>query len=138
VKVLTSQIAMHLDRKWRDRLFEQLDRMHSVAEWDQDDELLSTASFETFLKTWFLLRPSRNPGFGISVRGNLLASWISDDRNLTLEFFPNERVSWVISLPANGPRERACGHTELLKLLSRLDPYEPKHWFVREDQNPKH
>ena len=29
VKVLTSKIAMHLDRKWRDRLFAQLDRMHS-------------------------------------------------------------------------------------------------------------
>jgi len=137
VKVLTSKIAMHLDREWRDRLFAHLDRMHSPGEWQEDDELLSSASFETFLKAWFLLRPQRNPGFGISVRGYLFASWVNENRQLTLEFFPDGRVSWVLSIPGEPVRERASGQTAVVKLMSRLAPYEPELWFAN-GQSSKH
>jgi hypothetical protein len=142
VKILTSKIAMHLDRDWRNKLFAQLDRMHVAAEWDEEDELLNASSFETFLQTWFVLKPKRNPGFGISVRGYLLASWVSEDSQLSLEFFPNGRVSWVVSIPADipsadenlttSPRERACGQTHLASLLSRLEPYDPQRWLAND------
>src|ERR1700730_14825270 len=32
-KVLTAQVAMHLDRQWRDKLFRQLDSLHDPDEW---------------------------------------------------------------------------------------------------------
>src|ERR1700735_1244401 len=35
-KILTSQVAMHLDEGWRDKLFRQLDSLHDPAEWEQD------------------------------------------------------------------------------------------------------
>src|SRR5947207_2982898 len=49
-KILTSQVAMHLERAWRDRLFQQLDTLHDTSEWEEGDEPMRQSSFVTFLK----------------------------------------------------------------------------------------
>ena len=38
VKILTSQVAMHLDPEWRERLFKQLDSLHDPEEWEAEDK----------------------------------------------------------------------------------------------------
>src|SRR5208337_3485201 len=50
VKAMTSQVAMHLDKDWRDKLFHQLDSLHDPAEWERDDQPIQRSSFGTFLK----------------------------------------------------------------------------------------
>src|SRR5271167_4758526 len=50
VKILTSQVAMHLDGEWRTKLFRQLDSLHDPAEWEEGDQPIQQASFATFLK----------------------------------------------------------------------------------------
>ena len=62
VKMLTSQVAMHLENEWRERLFSQLDRLHDPDEWDKDDRPVERSSFSTFLKTICDLRPAVRPG----------------------------------------------------------------------------
>jgi hypothetical protein len=64
VKTLTSQVAMHLDREWRAKLFRQLDSLHDPAEWEAGDIPVQKASFATFLKAICDIRPARRPGPG--------------------------------------------------------------------------
>src|SRR5689334_1037261 len=44
-KVMTAQVAMYLDRPWRDRLFAQLDSLLDAAEWHEEDVPINGASF---------------------------------------------------------------------------------------------
>ena len=45
IKILTSQISMHLDTKYRERLFSQIDALHALDEWDPDDKPIQVTSF---------------------------------------------------------------------------------------------
>ena len=77
VKILTSQVAMHLDREWRERLFKQLDSLHDPEEWEAEDKPIQQSSFATFLKAICQIRPSVRPGLGLSHDGQLVAAWTS-------------------------------------------------------------
>src|SRR5271169_5166963 len=50
VKILTAQVAMHLDGEWRRKLFGQLDSLHDPEEWESGDEPVNQSSFATFFK----------------------------------------------------------------------------------------
>jgi hypothetical protein len=95
LKVLVSQVAMHLPATWRERLFRQLDRLHDPASWDAGDAPIGRASFVTFLRTILLLGPLGKPSLGISPDGNLLAGWVSQPGTFTLEFLPNDALQWT-------------------------------------------
>src|SRR5690242_3427646 len=96
-KVLFSKVAMHLEREFRDRLFRQLDSLHETDQWEEGDEPLNQSSFQTFLKAILTIRPERRPGLGLSRTGNLIAAWTRARDRLTIEFLPNDRVSWVLA-----------------------------------------
>src|SRR4051794_30233514 len=66
VKILTAQVAMHLDGEWRRKLFGQLDSLHDPKEWESGDEPVGQSSFATFLKVILSIRPERRPGLGLS------------------------------------------------------------------------
>jgi hypothetical protein len=129
VKVLTSKVAMHLQRDWRDQLFRQLDDMHDANEWEEDDATLKPSSFATFLRSWFLLKPERSPGLGISGRGNLVGGWWFEDTRLTLEFVPDDFVTWLVTIPRGEWVERASGTNKIGDLDRVLSPYNPAIWF---------
>ena len=129
VKILTSQVAMHLDREWRDKLFRQLDSMHDPAEWELGDEPIQQASFVTFLKAIVRLKPQRRPGLGLSHGGNLIAAWTRDTDRLTIEFLPNDRVRWVLSRRHDDETDRFAGQTAVSRLYEGLAPYGPEYWF---------
>ena len=93
VKILTSQVAMHLDHEWRERLFKQLDSLHDPEEWEAEDKPIQQSSFATFLKAICQIRPSVRPGLGLSHDGQLIAAWTSGKNRLTIEFMRNDRVS---------------------------------------------
>ncbi len=132
IKILTSQVAMHMDREWRDKLFSQIDLLHDLDEWDADDRPLKKASFATFLKLILQIRPQRYPGLGLSYEGNLIAAWTTGQDRLTTEYFPYDRVRWVLTCNLNGEVERATGETVVSRLYKCLMPYHPDHWFLYE------
>ncbi len=132
VKMLTAQVAMHLSKEWRDKLFSQIDSLHDLEEWYEDDKPIDHFSFACFLKAILYIRPQRHPGLGLSNEGNLVAAWtISRDR-LTIEFLANDHVCWVLTRNVDGETERAAGQTVVSRLYNCLAPYDPKHWFEYE------
>jgi hypothetical protein len=129
VKILTSQVAMHLDREWREQLFRQLDSMHDPAEWELGDDAIQQASFATFLKAIVRLKPQRRPGLGLSYGGNLIAAWTRELDRLTIEFLANDHVRWVIARRHDDETERFAGQTAVSRLGEGLAPYHPEKWF---------
>jgi hypothetical protein len=134
VKILTAQVAMHLERTWRDKLFRQLDSLHDPAEWEHGDAPLRQLSFSTFLKAILSIKPVRRPGLGLSHSGNLIASWTTARDRLTIEFLPDDRVRWVLTRYRDDETERVAGQMLVARLAEGLQPYAPERWF-NESQN---
>ncbi len=130
VKLLTAQVAMHLDTEWRSRIFEQLDDLLDAEDWHENDDPINASSFETFLRMIILHNLSRRPGFGISNRGYLIAAWTSGSDRLTIEFLPKDTIRWVLSCEVDGETERAAGETPVRRLMEVLAPYRPRRWFA--------
>ena len=130
VKLLTAQVAMHLDTEWRSRIFEQLDDLLDAKDWHEDDDPINASSFETFLRMIIFHNPSRRPGFGVSNRGYLIAAWTSGSDRLTIECRPNDTVRWVLSCEIDGETERASADTPVRRLMEVLAPYSPPRWFA--------
>jgi len=130
VKILTAQVAMHLDREWRKKLFHQIDSLHDPEEWEAGDVPLKQASFATFLKAIFEIKPTRRPGLGLSHGGYLLAAWIAGKNRLTIEFLPSDRVRWVLSRYCDGEPEQFAGQTTVSRLSESLLSHHPEEWFA--------
>ena len=130
VKLLTAQVAMHLDAEWRSRIFEQLDDLLDAEDWHEDDDPIKASSFQTFLRMIIFHNPSRRPGFGVSNRGYLIAAWTSGSDRLTIECRPNDTVRWVLSCEVDGEIERASADTPVRRLMEVLAPYSPPRWFA--------
>ena len=131
VKILTSQVAMHLDREWRDRLFQQLDSLHDLDEWEEEDQPIQQSSFATFIKAICLIKPTIRPGLGLSHGGQLVAAWTFGKNRLTIEFMANDRVRWVVSKYPEGELELFAGQTPVSSLLKGLRPYSPEEWLFK-------
>ncbi len=129
VKIFTSKVAMHLDKAWRDKLFQQLDSLHDPDEWESGDEPVQQDSFATFIKAIILIRPTVRPGLGLSHGGHLIAAWTSGKNRLTVEFLSNDRVRWVASRYPDGELEQFAGQTQVSRLLISLEPYSPEEWL---------
>ncbi|MBK7015580.1 MAG: hypothetical protein IPH39_08395 [Sulfuritalea sp.] len=130
VKTLTSQVAMHLDREWRAKLFRQLDSLHDPAEWEAGDIPVQKASFATFLKAICDIRPARRPGLGLTSSGCLIAAWTTARKDkLTIEFLPNDQVRFVLSLVHADDTERIAAKTNVARLRERLSQFGPDRWF---------
>jgi hypothetical protein len=132
VKILTAQVAMHMDKKWRDKLFNQIDSLHDLDEWDKDDKPVKKSSFATFLKAILQIKPQRHPGLGLSYEGYLIAAWTTGQDRLTTEYLPNDRVRWVLTRKVDEDVERASGEAKVSRLYECLKPYQPDHWFLHE------
>ncbi len=130
IKLLTAQVAMHLDTEWRRHVFERLDDLLDAEDWHEDDDPIKASSFETFLRMIIFHNPSRRPGFGVSNRGYLIAAWTSGSDRLTIECLPNDTVRWVLSCEVDGEAERAAGETSVRRLMEVLAPYSPPRWFA--------
>jgi hypothetical protein len=135
-KILTAQVAMHLDGEWRTKLFAQLDSLHDAEEWEAGDEPIDPLSFQTFLKAFLAIKPARRPGLGLSYTGNLIAAWTTGRDRLTIEFLPNDRVHWVLAgYPDEGEPDRFAGQVDVSRLVQGLAPHNPEHWFLDASDN---
>lgn len=137
VKIMTSQVAMHMDGEWRGKLFRQLDSLHDPAEWEEGDQPVQQSSFATFLKAMLSIKPKRRPGLGLSHAGHLIAAWTTGDDRLTIEFLPNDHVRWVLSRRYDDGTERFAGDTGVARLAEGLASYHPEHWFEHVGKKPE-
>jgi hypothetical protein len=128
-KIRTSQVAMHLDREWRSKLFAQFDSLLSVEDWEPLDEPPTIKSFATFLRLVIFLKPERRPGLGATSKGEMIATWSVGSDQLTIECLPQDLVRWNVSVTIGDDRERAAGITPVSRLPAVLAPYVPDRWF---------
>jgi hypothetical protein len=137
VKILTSQVAMHLEREWRDRLFRLLDSLHNTEEWEAGDEPIRKSSYVTFLKAILNIKPDRRPGLGLTPEGYLIATWTTGEDRLTIVFLPYDRVRWVLSRHYDDDAERFAGDTGVARLADGLMAHHPEHWFSHALKDPE-
>lgn len=129
LKIATANLAMHLESKWRDGLFRQLDQLIDPTEWDFSDDLPSVASYKTFLRMMIFLGKVKRPALGATSDGNIIAGWMSGKDRLTIECAPADEVRWSVVKWIDGRREPAAGRTLVARLPSRLEPYDSSDWF---------
>lgn len=138
VKVLTSQVAMHMDSEWRKKLFRQLDSLHDPAEWETGDVPVQQASFSTFLKAMLTIHPERRPGLGLSHTGHLIAAWVTGSDRLVIEFLPNDRVRWTLSISGDEGPIRYGADIPVTHLSEGLASHNPQHWFAHAKESREH
>src|SRR5262245_45960609 len=135
-KIRTATVAMHLDSDWRSHLFQQLDSLLAVEDWEAEDSPPSIGSFATFLRMLILIRTNRRPGLGATEDGNFIATWTIDDNRLTIECLAKDIVRWHLAVTIDGERERAAGIAPIQRLIDVLRPYSPQQWFVNAQHVP--
>jgi len=137
VKILTSQVSMHIKPELREKLFRQIDMMHDPDEWEPDDIPIIESSFKAFLSGLLQINPERGPGLGLTYNGNLIASWRTGRDRLIIEFMPN-KVKWVITRFIDGELEQFVGHVLVNRLLNSLASYNPEQWFSKKEKADVH
>lgn len=128
-KIKTSLVGMHLPKTWRQRLFDQLDKLHDTSDWEDGDQPVTRESFETFLRTVLTIRPPPRPSLGLTSSGNLLAAWTIESDRLTIEFLPAGRLRVIVSRTMDGQNQRAAMDTTSDMLIRVLAPYDPARWL---------
>ncbi len=129
-KILTSHISMYLRDGWRDKLFYQLDNLLDPEEWDPQDKPLQKKSFETFLKAICDIRPTVRPGLGLSFSGNLIAAWISPEKNrLSLEFAQDGSVRLIGTRYIDEDPVFFSAHASVVNLKKTLREFNCARWL---------
>lgn len=129
LKLDTAQVAMYIDKNWRNELFKRIDSLFDSENWDEQDSLVDAASFATFLRMVIHEWPVKLPSLGASYGGHLLAAWVVNENKLTIEFFPNDEVRWTVIWSIKGKREKAAGITTSTRLSEVLSPYNASQWL---------
>jgi hypothetical protein len=98
IKVASSKLSMHLSQRYRSQLFEEVDRLLDIDNWDDDSTLIDDRSFQTFLRAILYNRIGKIPSLGVS-QGRLLASWHNHDasQRLYVEFLIDDRVKVILT-----------------------------------------
>jgi hypothetical protein len=133
-KRMTSTIAMHLDRSWRETLISTLDRLLDPDDWDTEFELPTEQSFSTFLRMIIYLHPTKRPGVGLSPKGHFLAAWSREKDRIVIECIGEDEVRWVLSRTVDGERESGAGKGPLHRVPDVTAPYEPERLFQDGDK----
>jgi hypothetical protein len=128
-KVLVSQVSMHLGLDWLRKLFNQIDSLLDVEEWDPRDPPPSIATARTFIRMLLVLKVSRRPGIGVDNNGNLIAAWTVGSSRLTVECLADDKLRWVLAREMDGEIVRAAADGKIDQLKSFLAPYYPSVWF---------
>ncbi len=134
VKILFSRVSMHFSGALREKLFHQIDILHDLDDWEEGDDPIQLQSFNTFLRWYYLNKPSKLPNFGLSGSGHFIASWLANDnRNrLIFEFLSNDRIKWFVTKCYGDETDHGSGLTKLTRIADMLEPYRADEWFTKE------
>ncbi len=122
LKIDMSKLAMHLERRWRDSVRHQIDRLLSCQQWEEDSNEISSGSFGTFLRFLAFAVPDKLAGLGVSPSGNLLAAWHEGQKRVSIEFYDDDRANAVLMRPTERLNEVVAwsGHVgDLMGFIER-------------------
>ena len=89
---------MHLSREERDFIFESVDRLLSLENWEEgESSFINIDSYGTFLRFIVFAHPERLPSLGVGSSGNLLAAWRLEKKVVYVEFLLNDKCISVMS-----------------------------------------
>lgn len=125
----TSEVAMRLSPDTRRLIFRQLDRLHDPDEWFDGDRPMNLASYKSFVRAILSKDISGRPAFALSSAGILSAIWLNASARLIIEFFPDDRVRYLVTRPLGDGTERAAGETRTSRITEVLHPFDSGAWF---------
>ena len=119
LKILASQVAMHLSNEVRCTLFSAIDRLLDHAEWEDESSQIDENAFRSYLRFMIFARPRRFPNLGVGPNGTLLVGWHNDEKSIHAEFLPEDKCMAVIKFSsARGPETIAWrGHVARLRFF---------------------
>jgi len=131
LKIVTSQVSMHLSKDQRDDLFQQLDELLDIEAWGDDSSLISPQSYRTFLRFLIYWRGVRRPALTVSSAGNLMASWVQPGKRLTIEYMLNDIIRAVVYKAGVAPEvtETNAYLGPIKRLDAVLEPFEAVIWY---------
>ncbi len=117
LKILASQVAMHLSNEERHALFSAIDWLLDHAEWEDESSQIDENAFRSYLRFMIFARPRRFPNLGVGPNGTLLVGWHKDEKSVHSEFLPKDQCMAVIKFSsARGPETFAWhGHVARLR-----------------------
>ena len=121
LKLLTSQVAMHLSLDERRGLFAAIDRLLSIEHWEDESAQINQEAFRSFLRFTIFTRPREMPNVGVGPDGMVLVGWHSVCQSVHVEFLPKDQcVALIRTQSACGPERMAWrGHIARLRDLIR-------------------
>ncbi|MBT1066013.1 hypothetical protein KJY73_20735 [Bowmanella sp. Y26] len=130
-KVMFSKVSMHFNKDIRKKIFDCLDFLHDEDDWEEGERPINQASFDTFLQWCFMYKPDRLYSFGLSNKGNLIASWMKNDRrdSFILEFLPKKKIRWFLSERFDTDVDNSSGTTDLFRIKRLFENNRSKEWF---------
>ncbi len=117
LKILASQVAMHLSNEERCALFLAIDRLLDHAEWEDESSQIDESAFRSYLRFIIFARPRRFPNLGVAPTGTLLVGWRKDEKSVHAEFLPEDQCMALVKIiSARGPETIAWrGHVARLR-----------------------
>lgn len=117
LKVLASEVAMHLSSEERRALFSAIDELLDHAEWEDDSSLIDENAYQSYLRFMIFARPHVFPNLGVGSTGSLLAGWHKEEKSIHAEFLPDDQCIVLIKISsARGPEKIAWrGHVARLR-----------------------
>lgn len=121
LKILASQVAMHLSNEERHALFSAIDWLLDHAEWEDESSQIDENAFRSYLRFMIFARPRRFPNLGVGPNGTLLVGWRKDEKSVHAEFLSEDRCMAVIKFSsARGP-ETFAWHGHVARLRSFVE-----------------
>ena len=99
VKINFGLYARHLPDEWRQAIFQDIDRLLCISDWDEESALINETSFKTFLRFLVHTPPAAMPALGVNHDGSLLAAWIKGEQKVTVSFLPNDQAKAILIGP---------------------------------------
>lgn len=136
VKIMISQIAMHLSDKKRYDLFKQIDSLLDLDSFCDGDNLIILKSFSTFLKFYTLYSNTKRPALTVTNNGTLGSTWVSETGKLYIESLANKNNEFVAAVSRKyGNEVEYISYKGTLKMLKNfLKQNNINSWFLNDKQ----
>lgn len=116
LKQMISKIAMHMKDDVRRDFFKQIDNLLDIEEFTEDDSLINPRSFHSFLNFFAVTSGLKRIALTVAPSGNTVASWLSNDESLHIEFLSNGMAVAIASLINEGEKETIVRQGSVLSM----------------------
>jgi hypothetical protein len=130
LKVLVSQVAMHLAKEERDDIFKQIDSLLDIEAWVDDSNFVLVGSMKTFLRFAIAAGKIKRPSLNVTNNRNLLATWFAKDGGqASVEFYESDSVVMLVSRRIDGVPHSLAYKGKLHSLDNALKALGADSWY---------